>query len=387
MGTGVKISKFWTTVKTRPSLLVSPILLTLILWALSYTLIFWGKHENVQNSRDKVASDIDHSISLIKSSLNGLQRHCEDIVEAVAANPQWPNAQSTFSRLATRLLTKFSAEYSLKALLLAPNAVVQSAYPSSYNSYIGLDTIKGFEPFFLEAIKSDGTFIAGPFSVVDPVTNDVIQLIIKNVIRLSPVDRNESFGLPPTRDCDLCYDDATNTRVWGTIDALVNLSQFFSLESASFAFLYNKHYTFRLISSSKTNVDLVKSGGQGGGDTIFDLDDPVEVSFELFNQAWSFIAKPEAGWVPSWFIPLLVAMPLGCIAVGGLLLCVLVSRAQFQMLLQAIVPADVIHRIRTENEYLLPAQHVQTLEGRSRPVGFKGGDSVVYPLAVYLDES
>jgi hypothetical protein len=257
------------------------------------------------------------------------------------------------------------------ALLLAPNAVVQSAYPSSYKSYLGLDTIKGFESFFLEAIKSDGTYIAGPFSVVDPATNDVIQIVsIKNIIRLSPLDRTESFGLPPMRVCDLCYDDATNTRVWGIIDALVNLSQFFSHESASFAFLHNKHYTFRLTSSSKTDV-FVDLGniGQRGGDTIFDLDDPVEVSFELFNQTWSFIAKPEAGWVPSWFIPLLIAMPLVCIAVGGLLLCVLVSRAQSQMLLKAIVPADVIHRIRSGNEYLLPAHHVQTLEGRSRPVG------------------
>jgi hypothetical protein len=74
MGTGVKISKFWTTIKSRPSLLVSPILLTLFLWAVSYTLIFLGEHENVQNSRDKVASDVDHSISLIKNSLNVLQR-------------------------------------------------------------------------------------------------------------------------------------------------------------------------------------------------------------------------------------------------------------------------------------------------------------------------
>jgi hypothetical protein len=75
------------------------------------------------------------------------------------------------------------------------------------------------------------------------------------------------------------------------------------------------------------------------------FDDSSVRKFTEFNLHWSIVVMPEAGWTPSWLIPVSIVAFFVALMVASLVVWIMVTRAEHKALLNAMLPKRVIDHL------------------------------------------
>ncbi|PNW82682.1 hypothetical protein CHLRE_06g289400v5 [Chlamydomonas reinhardtii] len=231
----------------------------------------------------------------------------------------------------------------IRSLQLAPFGVIRMIWPLAGNqAAFGLD-------LFASATERDGavkTVEDHKITLVGPMTfrQGGYGVRVRMPIFVSNVSqgRNTSFGGPdPLNDyCGApCYDATNRTLFWGFATALVDLNLLSNSSDSRLRGLEQQGFDYELLApAAAANLSVIaRSGSDLGGREV------VEAVIDLPNNKWVLRLAPHNGvWMPTWYAPLLAGVVVLGVALAALIFAVLVTRRQHQMLLEALLPREVI---------------------------------------------
>ncbi|PNH12446.1 Calcium/calmodulin-dependent 3',5'-cyclic nucleotide phosphodiesterase 1C [Tetrabaena socialis] len=250
----------------------------------------------------------------------------------------------------------------MRGLLLSPYGVIRLAYPLEGNSgALGFD-------IFASALDGESavqTVKEGKLTLVGPLPfqqgGSGVRVVLPIFVNASSA--NTSFGGPDSQNprCGAaCYNQATGSKFWGFASVIIDLdalsngtdSRLRSLEDRGFAY----ELTAPLGANRLANLTvLARSLGRRPSD------DAVSAIIELPNNQWILRLSPSTGsWQPSWYAPVLAGLVVLAVVVCGLQFVVLVSRRQHQMLLEALLPRELIEDLVSRDTASIGPRVMQT---------------------------
>ncbi|KXZ51687.1 hypothetical protein GPECTOR_11g138 [Gonium pectorale] len=264
-------------------------------------------------------------------------------------DPNYQSVHGLFDSLAPAVLLQTGADS--VALHLMPNGVITDVYAtSSLDEYkkrlLGHDV-------FASPLEQDGAVRAvteGKVAMVGPITaaDGTFSAVVRDPVYVMNVTANTTFGISQPVNpycgapCD--FQAANRTKFWGFAAVEVSLA-FLNRWDSPLRTLVSRGYDFELLAPNYTS---------GGRDRIGSSrpkglpDDAVEIDMPLFKAEWVLRVYPVGGWTPSWFGGMLAGVILLAVALSILLLTVLVSRRQHQLLLKAVLPKDMIRELKND---------------------------------------
>ncbi|KAG2490146.1 hypothetical protein HYH03_011450 [Edaphochlamys debaryana] len=165
-----------------------------------------------------------------------------------------------------------------------------------------------------------------------------------NPIFLPAPNANHSWGCPfqPT-NCSECWNQERGEKWWGQVSTMLNMDPLVAGNSFRLQSLRERGYVYKLWQPnlSPSNPEFVLAVTQPPPS------EPVIKSIEAFNLVWYLELSPSGGWYPPWVAPCVAAVVVGSVAVALLVLWLLLSRAQHDRLLRAMLPPKVIKQLQS----------------------------------------
>ncbi|GLI61127.1 hypothetical protein VaNZ11_003402 [Volvox africanus] len=275
----------------------------------------------------------------------------------VKHNPQYDAVQSMFQELAPVLMRQDPLQ-SIKQLEYVPNGIVTDIYPMEGNNGLaqGLDLFKSEDrEGALKTVQDGELTLVGPMEFFEGGHG----VIVRYPIFISGVLPNETFGLPyPTNSdcgtpCD--YNYANKTKFWGFAASLIDLRKFSHAKDSKLRMLEDLGYSYEVQALGITNQDA--SLVAASSDKV--CPDPVEAAVSLPNANWVVRVSPARGWRPTDLVGLMAGVVVVALALSLLLLAALVSRKRHQMLLEALLPKELIKDLHGAEASLLGRRILQ----------------------------
>ncbi|WP_170841469.1 sensor domain-containing diguanylate cyclase [[Clostridium] fimetarium] len=172
-----------------------------------------------------------------------------------------------FERAATSII----GNDNVSCVALAPNGIIQYAYPYAGNeSLIGFDfQDSSIDTNNIEAFANDNnqiiTTICGPHLFLNGKT----YLIVKVPVLLENVD--------------------STTQLWGYACAFIDFPK--SLMNAGFNSLIEQKYNYKLYRNDINNIERIMLSFQQKN-----IKQGIIIHREVFNQTWNILIEPESGW-------------------------------------------------------------------------------------------
>ncbi|GFR43842.1 hypothetical protein Agub_g4967 [Astrephomene gubernaculifera] len=361
---------FRNVIRSYPSTLLFP----LLLFALICGVGVWGVTRGAQLSAESAKI---HAESLATDAAQAYQKQLsvplsltQVLASMVAGNPQYDTVKYLFNATASALASAAPAQ-SLQALQLVPAGVIRLVYPAEGNEGLtGVDLFKIQDAAFLETLRFSVSDLRpaldGPFSpaIRSKTLEHAEQLVVfRKSIFVPTTNPNETFGFQdsPNPLCgDACgYNATTGVKWWGFTAILMALDSEGSPvgsggESSPLRTLASKGYRYTLtapvsgVAGSEGEAVVVARSGSGKPH------DPVEVVVQLGSVQWYLRVGPGGdSWWPRWYggIVAVVVFVAACGAV--LLFLLLVSRRRHKLLLESLLPRELIRDLQAENTDVL----------------------------------
>ncbi|GFR50477.1 hypothetical protein Agub_g12531, partial [Astrephomene gubernaculifera] len=335
----VRLHPLYTLV---PPLLVLGVILAVGIWGVRHV------HTSQESSsRDHAAILALDAASWVSGQLAAALAPLELAAAMVAFDPQLGQLGPLFRGLAPIMLARTPPNTTLQ-LQLAPHGVVREVVPLRGNeTALGLDLFASASDRAgaVRAVADNTTTLVGPMAFLQGGAG----VVARQPIFIAGVEAGETFGIadPISPGCGSpCeYNASTRTALWGFASALVDLSSICSPSSRKLVWLEGLGYRYEV-------AVLGGTGAEGGGDTRLVAasavrpSDPVEAPIHLPNTQWVIRVSPAQGWSPRWVGGLLAGVVVLAAATAGALLAALLSRLRHQMLLEALLPHQLVVDLR-----------------------------------------
>ncbi|GIL62062.1 hypothetical protein Vafri_16373, partial [Volvox africanus] len=244
-----------------------------------------------------------------------------------------------------------SCNRSFSRLQLAPAGVLRLAYPPGKNSTdLGTDLFD--EPSqrdaTLKAVTDRGLYLEGPTNLQGGGAGMRAWLPIFAPTAGGEAGARTTFDLPDglNPSCGaLCYDNSTGMKLWGLAILDIQLESFQGNSSSSsfpwsLSSIERRGYRYRLLDSAAPFEQRVLAAGSRSPVQ------PQEVVIALPTKEWALQLSPRSGtWIPVWYAPVVTMVVLLALALAGVLFAALVSRRKHEVLLEALLPREIIREL------------------------------------------
>ncbi|GIL58431.1 hypothetical protein Vafri_13570 [Volvox africanus] len=342
-------------VRSYPSTLVWPLLLLGLVLGLG----IWGvnhvaKVEEISN-RDEAVSLTIGVARLVSIEIMAAISPVPLMAAMVHYNPQYTAVQSIFTSLAPTLFAQTPSQIT-QSIQYLPNGIIRGVYPLQGNeAAVGVnifDAAFGQQQEIIEMVRKNTTTLLGPISSVQ----GGFGFIAYTPIFISEVEPNETFNIPDPLD-PICgapcsYNSTSRTKFWGMVSALVNFDALREVVTARLAALDSLgfRYEIRVLDSAVDTVIASSSAPPS---------DPVHVTVPIADRKIAIYVSPAAGWRSAAYVSLLAGLIVLAIALALLMFAALVSRKRHQMLLEALLPKELIKDLHDTDTTLLDARILQ----------------------------
>ncbi|KAG2497449.1 hypothetical protein HYH03_004604 [Edaphochlamys debaryana] len=329
----------WRLVARYPSTVLYPLLVLAVVLAVGV----WGVTRVAQADADTarlrasaialdLASDFRQHLSVAISPVLSL-------AALVGHDPGYQFVTSIFATFVPEVAKQVPGN-AIKSLQLAPFGVIRMVYPLKGN-----EAAMGFD-LFNSSTEREGairTVADRRMTLVGPMVfrQGGYGVRVRMPIFAPNTSANATFGGPDPLNpvCGAaCYDAEAGASFWGFATALVDLNLLADASGARLRELEQQGYRYEVVAPHvAANLSVIARSAGGP------VREAVEATVELPNNEWLVRVSPDDGsWTPDWYAPLLAAVVVVAVALAALNFAVLVSRRQHQMLLEALLPRDVI---------------------------------------------
>ncbi|GFR52553.1 hypothetical protein Agub_g15141 [Astrephomene gubernaculifera] len=364
---------YQTVLRSYPSTLLWPLVAFVIfvgfgVWAVSRGAQLSAHSAKVQALSLASAAALNYQQQLsIPSTLTHV------LASMVAQDPQYDAVRSRFNDTASALATAVPRG-SLQSLGLSPSGIVRLIYPTTGNqAFLGLDLFKsdpsrpGVQLSVLRAAAKGGTAVDGPFPLPE-LPGAGSMLIVREAIHVPVAGPNETFSRPdvPNALCgEACaYNTSSGTKLWGFASALITLAADGTLmagqQGAASPLKALASHGYRYSLTAPDPVAAAAAGSSSGGSgtervlVVSSAEgvprDPVEAIIDLDGAQWSLLVGPAKGsWSPAWYGGVVAVVVVLSTALALMLFGLLVSRRRHQLLLESLLPRELIRDLHAEN--------------------------------------
>ncbi|PNW86010.1 hypothetical protein CHLRE_03g204689v5 [Chlamydomonas reinhardtii] len=350
-----------------PSLACVPLLLLAVLLAGGITAVIHVKDSDVSVAKERAEAVARDAASWYQDQIEYAIGPVEIMAAVVKFAPMFDVVDSWFGLLSKAMLkTSQAAPGAIEVLQLAPNGVIRLAYPMEglLQGAIGLDIFNS-SPANAEAAQA--VMQRGNLQVLGPIRqpNGSYGLVVSMPIWIEDVDANATFGLtgPVFTGCGApCdYNETTRTKPWGLAQAIVDLQSISNaLETSK---LQAVGYRYEVEALPSTSAQAAGAGSQQAQVVVRSSalpEDPVEAFIDLPDAQWVVRVAPAKGWEPDWYGGLLAAVVVLAVVISLLLFTAMVSWRRHQLLLEALLPKEVIRDLKVDDAATLGARIQQT---------------------------
>ncbi|KAG2441899.1 hypothetical protein HXX76_003505 [Chlamydomonas incerta] len=269
----------------------------------------------------------------------------------VQYNPQWGAAEPLFQGLAPALLAQ-APHNAIRALQLQPGGVVRSVYPLKGNENVtGLDLFasEANREGALEAVRDRVMTLSGPVELLQGYTG----ITVRQPIFLPGAAANATFGQPEPLLNPACgepcmYNSSTGL-FWGFATVVLDWDAIAADQGSKLSSLQQLGFRFTLAVAGAPEGSRVVAASASSPEHA------VQATIQLPNAEWEVLVSPDDGWNADWYAGLLAGVVVLSVAVAVALFVALLSRRQHQMLLEALLPKELIHDLREEHTASLTA--------------------------------
>ncbi|GLI60999.1 hypothetical protein VaNZ11_003257 [Volvox africanus] len=274
------------------------------------------------------------------------------VAALVHSNLSYSLLEALFPPFVQDLASKInSSSRSFSRLQLAPAGVLRLVYPPGRNGTdLGTDLFD--EPSqrdtILKAVANRGLYLEGPLNLRGGGTVMRAWLPIFAPTAGGEAGARTSFDLPNALNpsCGtLCYDNSTGMKLWGLADLDIQLDFFQGNSSSStnpwsLTSIESRGYRYRLMDLAGPLERRVLAAGSRPPVQ------PLETVIALPTKEWALQLSPRRGtWIPLWYTPVVTGVVFLALALAGVLFAVLVSRRQHEVLLEALLPREIIREL------------------------------------------
>ncbi|KAG2443897.1 hypothetical protein HXX76_002237 [Chlamydomonas incerta] len=276
----------------------------------------------------------------------------------VIHRPQYPEVVNTFAGLAPALLNYSQvASGSIRALQLIPHGIISMVYPLAGNEgVLGRDLLNSSAAgrvSMLGALRDRGIGVTAPAKFIQ----GGFGIVVRTPIYIPRVDADDGFGIPhPWSNCGpLCdYDAANRTAAWGSAAGLIDLDVISRAPDSKLRRLAELGYSYEVEALD------IPEGYAGAISMVASSDkrpvNPVEAPIRLPRATWVVRVAPANGWSRPWYAPMLAGVVVLAVLSSLLLFVALVSRRRHQLLLEAVLPKEVIRDLKMDEAASLGAR-------------------------------
>ncbi|GIL46288.1 hypothetical protein Vafri_3305 [Volvox africanus] len=345
-GLKLKLREVGRVVKGYPSVLCYPLLLLALLLGLGTWAVIHVVQADINSAQVRASSLARDTAAWYVQQLSLALGPLSVMSAIVRYKPQYWEARSLFLPLAPSLLAQAPAD-SIVNLQLVPHGVVTVMYPQvGHEAAMGLDlfAVDSDKDGAVKAARDGVVTLSGPIEFVQGGHG----IILRQPIFVDAASTNETFNIssPVNPYCgEPCAFNRTSGKAfWGFAAVLISLDNLSGSHSRLVA-LRDGGYAYQVLAAnlSSGGFDVVV------GNTNHQLGpSAVEVPMLLPNCQWLLRVYPLSGWAPSWMVGMLVAVILISLSLAALTFMLLVSRRQHQLLLNALLPKDMIRELKRE---------------------------------------
>ncbi|GLI61126.1 hypothetical protein VaNZ11_003401 [Volvox africanus] len=343
-------------VRSYPSTLVWPLLLLGLVLGLG----IWGvnhvaKAEERRNKEEAFSLTVSVA-EFVSAKIMVAISPMPLIAAMVQYNPQYTAVQSMFASLAPTLFAQAPSQMT-QSIEYLPNGIVRGVYPLRGNeAAVGVnifDPASGHQQEIIEMVRKNTTTLLGPISFVQGGHG----FIAYTPIFISGAEPNETFNIPDPLDtvcgAPCSYNSTSRTKFWGIASALVNFDALREAITARLAALGSLGFRYE-IGVLDFAIDTVIASSSTPPS------EPVHVTIPIADRKIAIYVSPAGGWKSAAYDSLLAGLIVLAVALALLMFAALVSRKRHQMLLEALLPKELIKDLHDTDTTLLDARILQT---------------------------
>ncbi|KAG2485624.1 hypothetical protein HYH03_015687 [Edaphochlamys debaryana] len=352
-------------VRTYPSTALWPLLVLALVLGLGVWGVSRVRHAEVSAAKTRASALATNAASWFLQSLDGAAAPVPLLAAMVAYNPHFSEAVSMFKGLSPALKSQSPAG-SIRRLVLAPSGVVRGVFPPTQENAaaLGLDylnaTVTGVPqeltgsvnavaghvvamngPYRVLSSGELGLRVVAPVFVQAPRWPPVNASVDWSTVNASTLVNGDPLGLPdlvnPGCGWPCEFNETSGERFWGLVGAVIDYTALLEGPDSPLRQLGGQGYHYRLI-APKAPEDMRVVAATSGA-----LDDPVRAAIRLPHNEWVLYIAPADGWSKDWYAGLYAAVVVLAVAMAVLVFAVLVSRRKHQMLLEALLPKELLH--------------------------------------------
>ncbi|KAG2429902.1 hypothetical protein HXX76_010682 [Chlamydomonas incerta] len=337
--------------RARPMVLV----LVLLLFAIMTTLGIVGIEVAARNAEDQARSTartgVGQEVALgVAQDLLITTFGAEALATFIAQYPNCTIIDQQFLDMAKGIMERTRKQqpnkWIVKQLEIDQAGVIWRTYPvltgALATSLYGRDMLRleKDRPNMLYSIEQGGVHIQGPYGC-----KEGFQCAYTILPIFLPAPReNFDWGCPytPYNCSEPCWNATSGMKYWGQVSTMINLDELLKGPDSRLHMLEDRGYLYKL-RQLRTSVS---NSARTLGNTTRLPPAPEVLPIRVYNLQWVLELAPVGGWVPAWRNPCIAAVVVGSFIVSMLVLWLLVSRAQHDRLLRAMLPDKVIQQLQ-----------------------------------------
>ncbi|KAG2490631.1 hypothetical protein HYH03_011022 [Edaphochlamys debaryana] len=309
----------------------------------------------VRSTQDRVAALCEGVASRLRQQILSATAPVNLAAALVSFDPSFEAARRLFTEVAPALLAQAGPNITT-SLSLIPNGIIRASAGKQQGD--GLDV---FTAVLSGAVNPAGQAVASrQMTMIGPLhlAPRGLALVVYLPIFIANVSAEETWGMPdpPSATCGApcAYDPITRTKFWGFTAALVDMLGVIAAEESRISYLTSMNYHYEVVVVGSTGEERMVASSEA-----LPID-PVEAWAQLPNSQIVVRTAPADGWRPAYMAGLVVAVVLLALAIAGSLFAALLSRRRHQILLEALLPKQVIHDLAGDAATLAGGRHYHT---------------------------
>ena len=365
-------------IKKKPLLLLPCFLVFAVISVLGVLgVIFYIQfrdEDSSDNMLDRLDDSVQQIVSVLASAAGGASAmavYTETIIAGRRSNASIPDrfedgfeaaSQSILERSVPCILCCFYAAFQTfilcvshirwtasTALFVDPNGIFTYAYPSLFLNNLP----SGFDFFLFSRNVSFEDAIDLPVFFTGPHTHAGIygggRYLHTFVPIWVPATSNETdFGYGVRDDCPLCYNAATGQMFFGAARSILSLGALLGTSPIHALIADGLKITVRQRPLPPRDVNSISEEivfSSSTYENVCELNDVTFVNVDAFNLKWEVCAQ-TGGFEPFWIEYAIAGCILAAVVLSVLFLALLVERNHGNVILEEILPRDVIGHLK-----------------------------------------
>ncbi|KAG2453156.1 hypothetical protein HYH02_002482 [Chlamydomonas schloesseri] len=358
------------------STVVVPLLLLLALLGLGLFGVLSASNAQANGNKAKVVSIAESSAFIIETKFAAAVAPMRLLQAAVQYRPAHDAAVLLVNGLAPDLVAE-TPPGSVLSLALLPAGVMVMSYPNNsmapgVNIFEGLNvngssSVVTLPPPLvaeeaLTAIRENRLVMTGPFLTATGRMVGVLQPIFVRVANENATFNGAHASPSSSTLMGLCgdacgYNSTTKMRWWGLASISISVEALLSGRDSPRAALEHMGFNYRLASdmaaarvvTTEPERRMLRVVTQSAAPPR----EPVDVGINLLGHTWTLSVSTGGPWTPAWTAWAIAAVVVASVTISALLACVVIAWRKHQMLLEALLPKEVIREMEADRQLRL----------------------------------